>query len=590
MPTPCRLALPDTIGTLPSTSHPPRAGQHPRRLVARPGWGLAELVIGLRWVALGLGVVRMLLGTRTKAEVAGACTLAAYALARTIWPIRLDARAPSERRSHWPVSRPVLEVLGELALCAVVVALTGASGSPFDVSLAAATFVAGLRVAPLVLGAGAVAGVVAVVAEGVTGVLSHSAASRDVERLVVLAAVALLGSYGDWLLRTGREERGSELQRLRSLGEVNSLLLELHTKAASLPASLNLKGAVTNTVSRLRELLRPDVVVLLLSDLATEDERGRWQVMVAEGAYMPTGLGDDDLPQALRETMQSLGPLRRSRLDGEGVSAESRSGLYVPLWARGTLIGLMAVERYGGSGQFADGDLDIVESVARHAGLAIDNARWFRRLRILGAEEERGRIARELHDRLGQALAYVALSLDRLALESARRTGTDAERAAFAAELDRLAADVRRTAGEVRMKLSDLRFDVGDQDLEVALSGLLSRVQSRSGIQTSFRAEGPHHLPPLTEREVARIAQEAINNAERHSGATRIDVRLRSDGGDAVLEVVDDGKGIAATAPLRRDAYGILGMRERADAIGASLGIVSPPGKGTTVRLRVGGR
>lgn len=584
------MALPDAVGTLPSASHPPRTGPHPRRLAARPGWGLTELVVGLRWVALGLGVVRMLLGARTRAETAGACTLAAYALVRTLWPLRLDAGSSAERRWRRPVSRAVLEVLAELALSAVVVALTGATRSPFDVSLAAATFVVGLRVAPVALGAGAVAGVAAVVAGGVTGALGHPSASRDVERLVVLAAVAFLGSYSDWLLRTGRQERGSELQRLRGLGEVNSLLLELHAKAASLPASLNLKGAVTNTVSRLRELLGPDVVVLLLRDLAAEEERGRWHVTVAEGAFMPTDLGDDDLPPALRETMRSLGPLRRSQLDGEGVSPESCSGLYVPLWARGTLIGLMAVERLAGSGQFADGDLDIVESVARHAGLAIDNARWFRRLRILGAEEERGRIARELHDRLGQALAYVALSLDRLALECPRRAGTEAGRAAFAAELDQLAADVRRTAGEVRMKLSDLRFELGDEALEAALAGLLSRVQSRSGIQTSLRCEGRHRLPPLTEREVARIAQEAIHNAERHSGATRIDVRLRADGDDAVLEVVDDGRGIEATAPLRRDAYGILGMRERADAIGASLGIVSPPGKGTTVRLRVAGR
>ena len=115
----------------------------------------------------------------------------------------------------------------------------------------------------------------------------------------------------------------------------------------------------------------------------------------------------------------SLGPVLRSRLtNDEGVALGAISGLYVPLWARDTLVGLLAVERIENQEPFTDADADIVADVARHAGLAIDNARWFRRLRTLGAEEERGRIAREMHDRLGQSLAYVAISLDRMATES----------------------------------------------------------------------------------------------------------------------------------------------------------------------------
>ena len=225
--------------------------------------------------------------------------------------------------------------------------------------------------------------------------------------------------------------------------------------------------------------------------------------------------------------------------------------------------------------------------VARHAGLAIDNARWFRRLRTLGAEEERGRIARELHDRVGQSLAYVAISLDRLVSESKSRVGPGEE--GEAAELEDLASEVRRAAREIRTKLSDLRVEVGEEgDLAEAFAGLLSRVEQRSGIATSLSAQGDGSLSPVVEREVARIAQEAINNAERHAGAQHIDVRWRCEKLGAELEVVDDGRGMAATAPLRRDAFGILGMRERADAIGASLAIVSPAGQGTTVRLRLG--
>ena len=264
------------------------------------------------------------------------------------------------------------------------------------------------------------------------------------------------------------------------------------------------------------------------------------------------------------------------------------SGLYVPLWARDTLIGLLAVERVENSEPFSDDDADIVAGVARHAALAIDNARWFRRLRTLGAEEERGRIAREMHDRLGQSLAYVAISLDRMATES-RSANTCASSAETVVELQDLADEVRKATREVRTKLTDLRVDVNEEiDLAEALAGLLERVEQRSGIVTSLQTRGDGSLSPVTEREVARIAQEAINNAERHSGAHHIDVRWQCDLVGAELEVVDDGKGLSAGAPLRRDAFGILGMRERADAIGARFGIISPPGKGTLVRLQLG--
>jgi signal transduction histidine kinase len=381
------------------------------------------------------------------------------------------------------------------------------------------------------------------------------------------------------------------VERLRNLAEVNHLLLELHAKAASVPASLNLKAAVATAVSRLRGLLDPDVVALLLSDPTTDDADKCWQVLLAEGVRLPELLASDELPPALAEAMNSLGPVCRSNVErGEGVAVETSSGLYVPLWARDCLIGLLAVERVNDAKPFANADLEIVEGVARHAGLAIDNARWFRRLRTLGAEEERGRIARELHDRVGQSLAYVAMSLDRLGQEIGDQEGR-LRHQEVVDELGQLASEVRRATGDIRTKLSDLRVEVAQGgEISEALGGLLARVEQRSGIGTFFLTRGNGSLSPVVEREVARIAQEAINNAERHAGAGHIGVRWDCDPSGAELEVADDGRGLAATAPLRRDAFGILGMRERAEAIGASLAINSAPGQGTTVTLRVGAR
>ena len=311
---------------------------------------------------------------------------------------------------------------------------------------------------------------------------------------------------------------------------------------------------------------------------------------MADGLELPASVRQGELPDAMVEATSSLGPVLRSELTkGEGVALGAISGLYVPLWARDTLVGLLAVERVENPEPFTDADADIVAGVARHAGLAIDNARWFRRLRTLGAEEERGRIAREMHDRLGQSLAYVAISLDRMATESRNGNSYSASGPETADELTDLADEVRKATREVRSKLTDLRVDVNEEiDLAEALAGLLERVEQRSGIVTSLRTHGDGSLVTCygagSGADSSRGDQQCRTPfgrpAHRRSLALR-PCRCRTRGHRR-------WKGLAATAPLRRDAFGILGMRERADAIGARFGIVSPPGKGTMVRLQLG--
>ena len=91
----------------------------------------------------------------------------------------------------------------------------------------------------------------------------------------------------------------------------------------------------------------------------------------------------------------------------------SRSGLYAPLRARGALVGLVAIEQHE-PGFYGRRELRLLDGFVEPAALAIDNARWFARLRTIGADEERVRIARDMHDRVGQSLAFVAFKLDRL--------------------------------------------------------------------------------------------------------------------------------------------------------------------------------
>jgi signal transduction histidine kinase len=111
-------------------------------------------------------------------------------------------------------------------------------------------------------------------------------------------------------------------------------------------------------------------------------------------------------------------------------------------------------------------------------------------------------------------------------------------------------------------------------------------VGARTGLVVSFTHEEQARLPLLQERELWRIAQEAVTNVEHHAKARMLEVRWRYDGRKATLEVIDDGAGFSVGRDGRNDSFGITGMRERADAIGATLGIASGPG-GTTVRCHL---
>ena len=121
-------------------------------------------------------------------------------------------------------------------------------------------------------------------------------------------------------------------------------------------------------------------------------------------------------------------------------------------------------------------------------------------------------------------------------------------------------------------------------DIGETLQAFADRLRDRSSLQVDLYCDSGIRLPILQEREMWRIAQEALVNVERHANARRVEVRWRCDGRSAALEVVDDGDGFPPGKAGRLDSYGMIGMRERASSIGATLDIISAPGKGTAVR------
>jgi two-component system sensor histidine kinase UhpB len=202
--------------------------------------------------------------------------------------------------------------------------------------------------------------------------------------------------------------------------------------------------------------------------------------------------------------------------------------------------------------------------------------------RALAAQEsERRRVARELHDEVGQALTAVVLELDR----AERRAAPDVNgTVAHAREAVRLSLeDVRGIARRLRPEALD------DLGLASALAALTNNVTRRTRVHVE-RAIAPR-LPPLEPDEelvLYRVAQEALTNVVRHAGVSRAWLAFEIRDGRIVLEVRDVGAGFEpAVTP---GGAGLLGMRERALLIGAELDVRSASGEGTSVLLRLAAR
>ncbi|MGH2745825.1 MAG: sensor histidine kinase, partial [Thermoleophilaceae bacterium] len=193
-------------------------------------------------------------------------------------------------------------------------------------------------------------------------------------------------------------------------------------------------------------------------------------------------------------------------------------------------------------------------------------------------EAERLRVARELHDEIGQTLTAVLLQSERAA------TG---DPTVAPLELARVAEAIHDTLDEVRRIARELRPEaLDDLGLMNALIALGNRVGAEDG--PAVRRELQGNLPALSpdvELVIYRIAQEGLTNALRHSGARLVTVSLMADAETLILRVVDDGRGMPAQLP--GGTAGIAGMRERALLVGGRLSIESRPEQGTEVRLTI---
>ena len=197
-------------------------------------------------------------------------------------------------------------------------------------------------------------------------------------------------------------------------------------------------------------------------------------------------------------------------------------------------------------------------------------------------EQEKSRIARELHDELGQALT--ALKFDVGWLRERVGGASDelgAKLATMQGVIDSTVAATRRISADLRPLMLD------DLGLAAAAEWLAQTFTTRTGIACELDTRGDVDLADPHATAVFRVLQESLTNVSRHAGASKVEAMIERAGDEVRLTVRDNGRGFATTAPRRPNAFGLLGLRERATLLGGETTVSSTPGSGTTVEMRL---
>jgi signal transduction histidine kinase len=229
---------------------------------------------------------------------------------------------------------------------------------------------------------------------------------------------------------------------------------------------------------------------------------------------------------------------------------------------------------------FTERDEEILSLFATHAAIAITNARLYERSRELSVLEERARLARELHDAVTQKLFSIRAHARAAAVLAERGDCRQA-----GAEIEAVGALGAEAHAELRAIIDGLAPpDLAEAGLAESLRRYAALAGRAHNVDVTVTASATPAFGHEVDAALYRVAQEALHNALRHSGAGQVRVALTAKG----LEVTDDGHGFAPESSMTR-GLGLASMRERAAAVGGTLLVTSAPGTGTRVRLTVGG-
>ncbi len=267
-------------------------------------------------------------------------------------------------------------------------------------------------------------------------------------------------------------------------------------------------------------------------------------------------------------------------------SALARAAVVVPLKLENTNIGALWIARFEND-QFSETDMIWLESMADQVAIAIQHGLMTSQLQSLSIVQERGRIAREMHDGLAQVLGY--LNLQTQTLGSLLNQGKVEK---LKDELTQMRQAIQTAHADVRENILSLRTTLAqEKGLEAAAEEYLTEFGIQMGVHTTFsyHVDGDLNLSSVAEVQLVCILQEALTNVRKHAQAGRVDIAIwkeKCEGEDCVhMRVKDDGIGFQMAGSKR--SFGLHTMRERAESVNGSLIINSRQGRGTTIECKL---
>jgi len=502
-----------------------------------------------------------------------------------IWPVLLGiASVPAMVAPRHPVVGPLTRLAEVLITCVAtgLVVAHAAHGSPPLVGGAAAQATLPYLLVPLVSAtlyqqyreAAVLFGVAVLLLAGV-GAVNHHLTDRSY-LLITIQWLLLLGMATDVTATLQRELRDRSEQP-QPYAEATRLLTQLRSVARQLPgATLDPRGLAEHLLEDVREAAPADRAAVLSAGGGS-----RLVVLAQAGVDHIDWETSLDIDSAIADAWASQQPQLANRSQARSGATNDVSALVVPLLAGLRKVGLLAIEA-DKPGAYPMLVRDRIAALAAPAALRLEAALLFDEVRALATNEERQRLAREIHDGVAQELVMVGYGID----NALAVLPVDVEDASE--ELRTLRREVTRVITELRLSLFELRTEVDRHGgLTAAIAEYARTVGGSGGLRVHLSLDdSTARLPSAVEAELLRIAQEAITNARKHAGASNLWVTCVVDPPFAQVEVSDDGHGIADQRPDGR--YGLAIMAERAERIRGRLEIRPRQPNGTTVAVALG--
>lgn len=259
------------------------------------------------------------------------------------------------------------------------------------------------------------------------------------------------------------------------------------------------------------------------------------------------------------------------------------SFLGVPIRGGSEILGNLYLTEKMGADEFTAADQEIIEMLAAHAAIAIQNARLYEQVGQLAIIEERSRIGMDLHDGVIQSIYAVGLTLESIRLLMAR----EPEKAVGL--LDRAVDGLNDAIRDIRNFIMDLRPHRFSGDLSQAIGRLVREFQANTMVPVTLTwpAEELIGLPLPTTRTIFLTTQEALANIARHARASKVSVTLARNGQHLALTIQDDGRGFDTSSQSYMIGHGLANMRSRTEELKGSFELDSTVGQGTRLQLKI---